>query len=95
MMKAGARVVQRAPLLAAKTRFSGALGAIFFSCREEKIHHRAHRDHREKCFCSRGQGLQGCGSLFVDPSLCLHLFSVTSVVSVVKSFFAPRAEVRH
>ena len=44
-----------------------ALGAIFFSCREEKIHHRAHRDHREKYFCSREQGLQGYGSLFVDP----------------------------
>jgi hypothetical protein len=41
--------------------------ANFFSCREEKIHHRAHRNHREKYFCSREQGLQGYGSLFVDP----------------------------
>src|SRR5208282_5285458 len=44
-----------------------ALVAIFFSCRKEKIHHRAHRDHREKYFCSREQGLQGYGSLLVDP----------------------------
>jgi hypothetical protein len=28
-----------------------ALGAIFFSRGEEKICHRAHRDHREKYFC--------------------------------------------
>ena len=62
-----------------------ARGASFFSRREEKIHHRAHRDHREKYFCSREQGLQGYGSLFVHPRLCLHLFSVTSVASVVKS----------
>jgi hypothetical protein len=44
-----------------------ALGAIFFSCQEEKIHHGAHRDHREKYFCLREQGLQGYGSLFGDP----------------------------
>jgi hypothetical protein len=28
-------------------------------------------------------------------TLCLHLFSVTSVVSVVNFFFAPRDEVRY
>jgi hypothetical protein len=44
-----------------------ALGAFFFPCREERIHHRAHRDHREKCFCSREQRLQDHGSLLVDP----------------------------
>jgi hypothetical protein len=44
-----------------------ALDAIFFSCREENIRHRAHRDHRERSFCSRAQGLQGCCSLFVGP----------------------------
>gem|GEM_PF-1599117 len=52
-----------------------SIGAVFFSCREEKTHYRADRDHREKCFCSRQQGLQGYGSLFVDPqSLPASLF---------------------
>src|SRR5208337_155064 len=36
-------------------------------CREQKTHHRAHRDHRENHLRSREQGLQGYGSLFFDP----------------------------
>ena len=38
---------------------------------EQTLHHRAHRDHREKYFCSGEQGLQGYGSLFVDPECLL------------------------
>ena len=58
---------QQSELAPRQLKVRVALGAIFFSCRAEKIHHRAHRDHREKYFCWREQGLQGYGSLFVDP----------------------------
>jgi hypothetical protein len=44
-----------------------ALGASFIARREEKTQHRAHRDHREKYFRPREQGVQGYGSLFIDP----------------------------
>jgi len=40
--------------------------------REEKIHHRAHRGHREKGFCLRGQGI---------TALCLLTRSFISVFS--------------
>jgi hypothetical protein len=36
---------------------------------EKEIHHRAHRDHREKYFCSGAQGFQTYRSLFVGPQL--------------------------
>src|SRR5208337_744193 len=58
---------ERSEITARNAIFSsppGALGPLLFSCHEEKIHH---RDHREKYFCSRQQRLQGYGSLFVDP----------------------------
>jgi len=64
-------------LVAAPPRYS--TGAVFFSCREEKIHHGAHRDHREKYFCaSRDYKVTVPCSL--THSLCRRLFSVTSVV---------------
>jgi hypothetical protein len=36
-----------------------------------KIHHRDHRDHREKYFYSPEEGLEGYGALFVGPQSLL------------------------
>jgi hypothetical protein len=50
--------------------------------REEKVHHRAHREHREKPIVCTDRDH---GSLFVEPQFHLGLLSVTSVASLVKS----------